>query len=281
MFTPFPRLPAELRRLIWAHALPSRRAVEVDMAPFPEELDTYCNMRSTTMRNNGIVRAFAHACSESRAVVLAHGGRLLLGDDGPRTMGGTVPNSHIKDILNPWVLDSDVLHVNWEPYFFVQYDLEDDPIPFYTNRDRSAGFSVAADLQNDYADFDQHLAKANVHLCVKVVTIHATDQQVLSSVPPVFENLASRVQLVSVDDMATMQAMHAHWRRAYDAQSCHGKWRDGEPEEAFLELVGDGDDSAKFREQMDTLIQETASRFPVVVMFRHCADECYMQKEEL
>ncbi|KAH7311254.1 hypothetical protein B0I35DRAFT_437776 [Stachybotrys elegans] len=154
----------------------------------------------------------------------------------------------------------------------------EDPISFYAALARHGGLSVAADPW-DYKRFDpmkesydQQLSSIpSLHVCVKVITIHATDEQVRNAEPPVFDKGLSPVQLVLLHDDETISAMWTHWKRVHEARL--DLLADEKAEETFKDLLEV--DDPEFRDRSNELYYNAEFEFELVIMFRHCPDRCY------
>ncbi|KAL4762038.1 2EXR domain-containing protein, partial [Aspergillus foveolatus] len=129
----FPKLPIEIRLMIWRECLPNR-VMELDHQQdellWDEDDDPPCMFNWKISRTNNAPPLITLICRESRAVAFESGSRQPSPD--PRIAG-------MKDILDfskymlprPW-LDKkrDAVHVNWEPWADIEWETYDwgDPI---------------------------------------------------------------------------------------------------------------------------------------------------------
>ncbi|KAL2872400.1 2EXR domain-containing protein [Aspergillus lucknowensis] len=129
----FPRLPIEIRLMIWRECLPNR-VMEVDQQLdellWDEDDSPPCTVNWKISTTNIAPPLITLVCRESRAVAFESGSRQPLPDPGIAEM---------EDILDfgpymlprPW-LDKkrDAVHVNWEPWADIERETYDwgDPI---------------------------------------------------------------------------------------------------------------------------------------------------------
>jgi hypothetical protein len=105
-FHPFPRLPLELRRIVWGLCRP-HRIVDLDYTLSPEDLLTACRGVQRTSTLNSKPPIISRVCRESREVALQ-------GMEAP-VFEDTVPSSenHVCIRHNYWFNSStDLIHLN-------------------------------------------------------------------------------------------------------------------------------------------------------------------------
>ncbi|PYH86433.1 hypothetical protein BO82DRAFT_397606 [Aspergillus uvarum CBS 121591] len=114
-FESFPRLPAEIRLMIWRLCLPSR----IHELDYPFNLILYsrdwapCEFQDGAWIN-GFPPLISAVCRESRAVVLENG-RFPDGEEGP---GWWASTSYVRSWLDPV---RDRVHLNWTPAYEAEF----------------------------------------------------------------------------------------------------------------------------------------------------------------
>ncbi|TDZ35742.1 Secreted protein [Colletotrichum spinosum] len=227
-FTQFPKLPPEIRRRIWALAIPTARVVELDAPYMPEvrwNLDclqdrTYCDMRYTSRLNAGplpLSRASREACHVA--------GEAWYLSKERRADGFALEtfNSLRCQQLDP---TRDIVHLHWHSAYAEASSFdEDDVSPLQRLRECAelgVGVSIMADLLSSFWQYRPRrigsipcLSPSDVeifrllssfkdaHVCLAMVNLHVTREQVARS-----SLFPTPIQLVDAFDHPTLEAMH-------------------------------------------------------------------------
>ncbi|KAL3477788.1 hypothetical protein BJX99DRAFT_225731 [Aspergillus californicus] len=155
----FPKLPCEIRFMIWRECLPNR-IMELDSQV--DELlwddDIPCSANRKIAKANVAPPLITRVCRESRAVALEKGSRQPLPD--PK-------NKDIQDFSKymleyPWFDETrDAVHTNWHPWGDIEWETYDwgDPIRcvmWYAARSRSRQASILMSVLQAFHSIGDH-----------------------------------------------------------------------------------------------------------------------------
>ncbi len=227
----FPRLPPELRRLIWEFCLP-HRVVEIESLSFDVQgSHSSCKFYATSEANARPPLVTA-VCQESRALAFETGDFLV---NSP-TVESDDPDAwyFVMNLLpNTWYNPkTDILQLNWVPVYRPMYDSAGDPVRFLVQESRACqGASIWAELLLDFSEpnttqFTGLLAwrddsattlsslwgRKEYYVVHFAVSIHVSQAQAAES--GVFGRLAEeRVKLVEVDDLELIERFYNLYRQ--------------------------------------------------------------------